>query len=212
MEVATIRLNPAFPEYVGLSRRHHECIWLSGGDTGHSMLDPFMEYYHATGYRPAWDACRRMAQAMSKVGSGSWRYISNPSTGLTRMYLETQDPFYKQHADRIWNTLCYPEKNQWWLIDHGDRMVMWYSQINEQCKEIWKDWALNPEKKDRLTGADAMAALYLETGDARYAAAVLKQIPAQRPQSITQHVLAALRAWCYTGETVARAKAAAKAE
>jgi hypothetical protein len=205
MEVGTIRWNPTWPQYVGLSRRHHECLWLSGGDYGHSMLDPFVDYYHATGYRPAWEAAERMAGAMAKVTSGEWRYISNPTAGLARMYLETQNPFYKEHADRIWNTLCYPEKNDWWLIDHGDRMVMWYSQLNPQCKELWKDWSLNPKKtgrfaaQPRFAGADVLAALYLETGDPKYAEAVRKAVPAARPVNLTQHVLAGLRAWCYAG-------------
>lgn len=206
MEVGTIRWNPVWPQFVGLSRRHHECIWLGGGDTGHSMLDPFVDYYHAAGYRPAWDAAERMAGAMAKITSGEWRYISNPAAGLARMYLETQKPFYKEHADRIWNTLCYPEKNDWWLIDHGNRMVMWYSQLNPQCKAAWKDWSLNPQKKDRFTGVDVLSALFLETGDQKYAQAVVKAVPAKRPQTITQHVLAALREWCYAGDTIAGAK------
>jgi hypothetical protein len=208
MEVGTIRWNPTWPQYVGLSRRHHECLWLSGGDYGHSMLDPFVDYYHATGYRPAWEAAERMAGAMAKVTSGEWRYISNPTAGLSRMYLETQNPFYKEHADRIWNTLCYPEKNDWWLIDHGDRMVLWYSQLNPQCKELWKDWSLNPEKTGRFAaqprfgGADVLAALYLETGDPKYAEAVRKAVPVARPMKLTQHVLAELRSWCYAGWAV----------
>jgi hypothetical protein len=208
MEVGTIRWNPVWPRYVGLSRRHHECIWLSGGDYGHSMLDPFVDFYHATGYRPAWEAAERMAGAMAKVTSGQWRYISNPCAGLSRMYLETQNPFYKEQADRIWNTLCFPEKNDWWLGNHGDRMVLWYSQLNPQCKELWKAWSLNPQKKDvysnhpRLGGVDALAALYLETGETKYAEAVEKAVPGARPAAVglTQSALAGLRAWCYAGE------------
>lgn len=202
MEVGTINWNPTWPQFVGLNRRHHECIWLSGGDYGHSMLDPLVNYYHATGYRPAWEAAERMAGAMAKVTSGTWRYISNPTAGLARMYQETRNPFYKEHADRIWNTLCYPERNEWWLIDHGDRMVQWYSPINPQCKELWKAWTLNPEKKGRFDGVDAMAALYLEAGDARYAEAVAKGTPKTRPETITQHVFAGLRAWCYVGDVL----------
>jgi hypothetical protein len=208
MEVGTIRWNPTWPQFVGLSRRHHECLWLSSGDYGHSMLDPFVDYYHATGYRPAWEAAERMAGAMAKVTSGEWRYIANPGAGLARMYLETQNPFYKDHADRIWTTLCFPEKNDWWLGDHGDRLAMWYSQVNPQCKELWKAWSLNPEKKDafsnqpRLGGADVLTALYLETGDPKYAAAARKSLPEARPVAMTQHVLASLRAWCYAGWAV----------
>lgn len=212
MEVGTIRWNPVWPQDVGLNRRHHECIWLGEGDTGHSMLDPFLDYYYATGYKPAWDAAERMAGAMAQVTSGSWRYISNPVAGLSRMYLDTQNPFYKQHADRIWNTLCYPEENRWWVMDHGDRMAMWYSQINPQCKDLWKAWALNPEKKDRFMGVDVLSALYLETGDAKYAQAVMKAVPDRMPSvTLTQHILASLRAWCYAGETVAAHNAATNA-
>jgi hypothetical protein len=210
MEVGTIRWNPTWPNYVGLNRRHHECIWLSSGDTGHSMLDPFLDCYYATGYRPAWEAAERMAGAMSKVTSGSWRYISNPVAGLSRMYIDTQNPYYKEHADRIWNTICYPEKNDWWLGDHGDRMTMWYSQINPQCKELWKQWSLNPDKKDRFVGMDVLSALYLETGDPKYGQAVIKGVPAKRPEDLTQHVFVGLRSWCYTGELLSRLGTEAK--
>lgn len=206
MEVGTIRWNPVWPQFVGLNRRHHECIWLSGGDTGHSMLDPLVDYYHAIGYKPARDAAERMASAMARITSGEYRYISNPVAGLARMYLDTQNPFYKEQADRIWNTICYPEKNTWWMMDHGDRMVMWYSQINPQCKALWKEWSLNPAKKDRFTGADVLTALYIETKDQKYAEAAAKNIPMTVPQTITQHVLAALRAWCYAGEAQAGTK------
>jgi hypothetical protein len=200
LEVATIRWNKTWPQFEGMSRRHHECIWLAGGDFGHSMLDPFLDYYYSTGYKPAGDAAVRMAKAMATTTSGSWRYISNPTAGLARMYLDTQNPFYKEHADRIWNTLCYPEQNTWWVMDHGDRMVMWYSQINPQCKELVKAWALDQgERKDRFTGADILTGLYLETGEARYAEAAAKLVPKTRPMEITQYVLAKMRAACYAG-------------
>ena len=212
MEVATIRWNPVWPTYVGFSRRHHECIWLSGGDSGHSMLDPFLDCYYATGYRPARDAAERMAGGMAQITSGSWRYISNPTAGLARMYLDTQNPRYKEHADRIWNTLCYPEQNTWWVMDHGERMAMWYSQLNPQCKELWKAWTLNPEKKDRFTGPDVLTALYLETGDLKYARAAAKAVPAKRPETITQYVMAGLRSWCYAGESVAAEQTAGAAK
>ncbi len=200
MEVATIRWNPVWPQWVGFSRRHHECIWLGSGDAGHSMLDPYLDYYYATGYRPARDAAERLAEGMTMTTSGSWRYISNPVAGLTRMYLDTQNPRYKEHADRIWNTLCYPDNNSWWAMDHADRMVMWYSQINPRCLELWKAWALNPDTKDRFNGVDSLTMLFQMTGDKRYALAALKQLPTSRQQSITQHVLAGLRAMCYAGE------------
>lgn len=200
MEVATIRWNPVWPQSVGFSRRHHECIWLGNGDHGHSMLDPYLDYYYATGYRPARDAAVRLADGMAMTTSGTWRYLSNPVAGLTRMYLDTQNPHYKEHADRIWNTLCYPEQNDWFSGDHADRMVMWYSQINPQCMEIWKEWSLNPEKKGRFNGMDILTKLYQITGDRKYADAAIKQLPTKRMDSITQHVLANLRALCYTGE------------
>lgn len=208
MEVGTIRWNPVWPNAVGFSRRHHECIWLGGGDTGHSMLDPFLDYYYATGYYPAREAAERMAAGMARVPTGTWRYLSNPIAGLARLYLDTQNPEYKKHADRLWNVSCYPEKNDWWLMDHGDRMVLWYSQLNPQCKELWKAWTLNPEKKGRFTGVDVLTALYLETGDPRYAEAAARQhpqgVPDYRKNNLgTQHLLAGLRALCYAVPPVA---------
>ncbi len=203
MEVGTIRWNPVWPASVGLSRRHHECIWLSEGDTGHSMLDPFLDCYYATGYRPARDAAERMANAMSQVSSGTWRYISNPIAGLSRMYLDTQKPYYKEQADRIWNTLCKPDQNQWWRMDHADRMVMWYSQINPECLELCKGWAFKPLGSDHMKGPDLLTLIYMQTGDKRYAELALKYVPEQRPMTITQGVLANLRACLYAGEAIA---------
>lgn len=213
MEVGTIRWTRMFPADFGMSRRHHACLWLGGGDSGHSMLDPFMEYYHVTGYRPAWDACKRMAVGMSRVSAGGWRYISNPVAGLARMYIETQDSFYKEHADRIWNTLCYPDKNEWWLGDHGDRMVLWYSQINPQCGDTWKAWTFNPEIKKKtpwggvFSGADVLAALYEQTGDLKYGHAARQTLPrgplARFPHMPDhQGLLSQLRALCYVGVCV----------
>jgi len=168
------------------------------GDYGHSMLDPFVDCYFLTGYRPAWEAAERMAKSMAHAYTGAWRYISNPTTGLTRMYLETHDPFYKEQADRIWNDLCYPEKNSWWGGDHGDRMGLWYSQINPQCAEAVQAWALNSEKLQRFEGVDILTSLYLKTGEARYAEAVRKTAFVEPPNP-TQFILLNLRAWCYAG-------------
>jgi hypothetical protein len=205
MEVATIRWNPVWPNYVGFSRRHHECIWLGDGDSGHSMLDPYLDYYYMTGHRPAKDAAERLAGGMMTISSGAWRYISNPIAGLSRMYLDTQNPVYKEHADRIWNTQCKPDKNNWWQGDHADRMVMWYSQINPECMELCLKWVLDPNYKDRFkNGADLLTMLYLQTGDARYAQAAAKLVPQERQMTITQAVLANLRAACYAGESVAK--------
>jgi hypothetical protein len=200
MEVATIRWNPVWPQWVGFSRRHHDCIWLGAGDSGHSMVDPYLDYYYATGYRPARDAAIRLADGMTTVTKGTWRYISNPVAGLTRMYLDTQNPNYKQHADRLWNTLCFPDQNEWYTADHADRMVMWYSQINPQCLELWKSWALDPKTPDRFVGVDSLTMLYQITKDQKYAQAAMKKLPTRRQEGITQHVLATLRALCYAGE------------
>jgi hypothetical protein len=171
LEVGTIRLEPVFPQTAGLSHRHHECIWVGAGDYGHSMLDPFLELYHATGFLPAWEAAVRMARGMAEQRDGAWRYISNPIAGLSRMYLETQEPFYKEQADRIWTQLCAPDRNDWWKMDHGNRMALYYSQINEDCKRLWCEWT--DGKKDRFTGLDVLAAQYQRTGDLKYARAVL---------------------------------------
>jgi hypothetical protein len=220
MEVATIRMNPVWPEHAGMSRRHHECIWLGSGDYGHSMLDPFMELYHVTGYRPAWEACERMARGMAEQREGSWRYISNPLAGLARMHLETQDPFYKQHADRIWEDLCNPDRNTWYVMDHGNRAILYYHQLNEKVTDLWKQWAdVKPEWVD---GLDLMALLHEKTGDIRYAQAAAKGLSGAKMQSpdpmrwqigtITQYVLAHLREQCYASKAIAAAQAAAPAD
>jgi len=222
MEVSTINWNDTWPEFVGLSRRHHETLWLGLGDYGHTMLDPFLEMYHVTGYTPAWEAAKRTAEAMKLQHSGDagWRYLANPLAGLSRMYLETQDPSYRKEADRIWKDFCYPDKNTWWKIDHGDRAVMYYSQINPEAKEIWKEWALN--LPHRFEGMDVMSALYLDTKDPKYAKAVAdtfrawgkdKRQEAAKTDPLrwqigayTQHVLTALRQMLYAGSTLEAAR------
>jgi hypothetical protein len=177
MEVGTIRLSRLFPGPAGMSRRHHECIWLSGPDSGHSMLDPFLELYHATGYRPAFEAAERMAHGMASWRHpGMNRYLVNPIGGLARMYLETQDPFYKAAADRIWADNCVPgNKNSWAGGDHGSRMAMYYSQINADCKRLERELVGPGVKIGTWSGInyDEMARVYADTGDKRYAQTAL---------------------------------------
>jgi len=210
MEVGTIRWNAIWPRQVGMSRRHHECIWLSAGDFGHSMLDPFVNYYHATGYRPAWDAALLMGRAMARIHEGAWRYVSNPLVGCTRLYLETADPFWKKHADRIWTEVCSLERNRWWSGDHGDRAVVWYSQLNPEMREIALKWSNRPKF---FEGADVRSMFYAWTKDQRFLKDVAKRIRplTRRPEpdpfrypitTITQYELTWTRAACYAGETL----------
>jgi len=154
MEVATINWHDVWPKAVGMSRRHHQCIWLGGPDYGHSMLDPFLEFAFMRGYKPAWEAAVRMGKAMSLCVSGSWRYIANPVAGCSRMYMETGDKFWKDHADRIWRDLCYPEQNIWWKIDHGRRAVMWHNEINPQAGKLLKEWMDDPDPDKRKSKSD----------------------------------------------------------
>jgi len=166
----SIRWHHNFPEFIGMSRRHHYTVWLGGGDWGHTMLCPWLEYYHATGYYPAWDMAKRTARAMANTYTGAWRYISNPLIGNARMYLETGDEKYKEVADRIWKDLCYPDRNSWHGGSHGSRMAIWYSQINEECRKIWQDWTLNGREVngkpvEEFNLGDSMGALGDLTGD-----------------------------------------------
>jgi len=170
MESQSIRWHHTFPEFIGMSRRHHYTVWLGGGDWGHTMLCPWLEYYHATGYYPAWDMATRTARAMAETYSGAWRYISNPLIGNVRMYLETGDEKYKAVADRIWKNLCQPDKNRWYGGSHGSRMAIWYSQISEECRKLWLEWGTKGRQTgDKLTPefqlADSLGALGDLTGD-----------------------------------------------
>lgn len=222
LEVGTIRLEPVWPQTVGMSHRHQVPIWLGAGDYGHSMLDPFLELYHVTGYTPAWEASERMARGMAEQRDGSWRYISNPIAGLSRMYLETQLPYYKEQADRLWRELCAPDRNEWWLIDHGNRMALYYSQLNDECQRLWNEWT--DSKPDRFQGLDVLAAQYRRTGDIKYAQAALKHFHEYQRQAQeydperqdalrwsigthTQHVLVHIREMCYASTALADAQA-----
>ncbi len=213
MEVSTIQWSDLWPEWQGLSRRHHECVWLSSGDYGHSMLDPFLEMYRMTGHTPAWEATLAMADAMARQTSPDqgWRYLSNPLAGLARMSLETQEPRYREQADRIWNDLCAPDRNTWWKYDHGDRALIYYSQLNPEADALWKEWAL--KVPERAVGMDIMTALFLRTGEGPYAEAVRAQFRkglAERKKNatdplrkglgpLTQYDFVWLRWLCYSG-------------
>ena len=174
MEVQSIRWHNTWPEYVGMSRRHHYTAWLGGGDWGHTMLCPWLEYYHALGYYPAWQLALRTAETMSHVQQGTYRYISNPLIGNIRMYLETGDEKYKAAADRIWRDLCYPEKNIWMNASHGSRMCTWYAPLNKDCMASWKGWSregrdVGGKKKKEFQYADTFGALGDMTDDPYYA-------------------------------------------
>ncbi len=175
MEIQSIRWHNLFPAAQGMSRRHHRTPWLGNADYGHTMLCQYLEYYHATGYRPAWEMAKMTAEAMKRTYKGVWRYLSNPIVGNMRMYLETGEEHYKKTADRIWKELCYPAKNEWWGASHGSRMVRWYAPYNEQCMKAWKEWIKKgaPVKggvyKYGLRNIDSLAEMSKMTNDPWYA-------------------------------------------
>ncbi|MHC4871257.1 MAG: exo-rhamnogalacturonan lyase family protein [Planctomycetota bacterium] len=174
MEVQSIRWHNTFKEFAGMSRRHHKTAWLGGGDWGHTMLCPWLEYYHATGYRPAWDMAKFTASTMANTYKGEWRYITNPLIGNIRMYAETADEKYKKVADRIWNNLCKNDRNKWFNASHAGRAVRFYSEFNKECLNDWKkftDGAKTAAGKDitRFDYIDSLAELAERTGDIKYA-------------------------------------------
>ena len=141
MEVQSIRWHDVYPEFAGMSRRHHYTAWIGRGDWGHTMLCPYLEYYHATGYMPAWQMALLTAKSMQNTWEGEWRYISNPLIGNTRMYLETGEQQYKDVADRIWKNLMSPDRNNWFGASHGSRLCTWYARFNPECMTAWKTWS-----------------------------------------------------------------------
>lgn len=174
MEVQSIRWHNIFPEFAGMSRRHHKTTWLGGGDWGHTMLCPWLEYYHATGYKPAWEMAKFTAETMKNTYKGSWRYITNPLIGEIRMYDETADEGYKKSADRIWNDLCYPDKNRWFDLTHAGRAVRFYSDFNKDCLNDWKKYTDGEKTIDgkdikKFRYIDSLAELAERTGDIKYA-------------------------------------------
>lgn len=174
METQSIRWSNIYPEWAGMSRRHHYTTWLGGGDFGHTMLCPWLEYYHATGYAPAWDMALLTARSMANTYEGSWRYIINPLIGNIRMYLETGEQKYKDVADRIWKDLMYPDRNEWYVGTHGSRLAIWYAPFNPDCMKAWKEWSktgltLNGKTSLQLDDLDSLGALGDMTGDDYYA-------------------------------------------
>lgn len=176
MEVQSIRWHNTYPQTAGMSRRHHYTPWMGDGDFGHTMLCQYLEYYHATGYRPAWQMALMTAEAMANTWDGTWRYISNPIIGNTRMYLETGDEKYRKVADRVWRDLCDFDRNDWWGASHGARMACWYAPLNENCMKAWKEWSKEgvPNKKIGeypypFRNVDALAAMGDLSGDSWFA-------------------------------------------
>ena len=227
LEVGTVRHDPRDPSASGLSRRHHECIWLSPGDSGHSMIDPFLEMYHVTGYLPAWEAGERMARAMAHPGAAfheyGWRYLSNPIAGLARMYMETGEEVYREQADRLWDRHARPDRNRWFAGDHGARMALHYGPLNEEVRRLWIERTGAGEEERAFHHLDALAALYEETGELEYARAMVpvferyaagaRRHDPQRQDPLrwgiahaTQHVLSAVREMMYASRALADAR------
>jgi hypothetical protein len=230
MEVQSIRWHDLYPEWIGMSRRHHQTPWLGGGDWGHTMLCPYLEYYHATGYEPAWDMAKRTAASMQNTYAGSeWRYLSNPLIGNIRMYLETGEAAYKQQADRMWNDLCSGGRGDWWVGSHGSRMACWYAPLNEACMREWKLWSTEgrPEGGKQIREfqyMDTFGALGDQTGDDRFAYEALLAFdlearggktgqlagvhPLYRgmPLMLTQHALGNQRSVVYAAGQIAKAR------
>jgi len=224
MESQSIRWHDKFPEWAGMSRRHHYTVWLGGGDWGHTMLCPWLEYYHATGYYPAWEMAQHTAATMANIYEGSWRYISNPLIGNARMYLETGDDKYKAVADRIWKDLCAPDRNRWYAGSHGSRVATWYSQINEECKKSWEQWARDGRgESDRKTrefqDADSLGMLGHLTGAPYFAHQARLSFDSSRSQTlgvnpvyrglvptITQYLMGSVRTVCHAAEQIAKSK------
>jgi hypothetical protein len=230
MEVQSIRWHNTYRDVIGMSRRHHYTAWLGNGDYGHTMLCPYLEYYHADGYRPAWEMAKRTARAMSHTYSGSWRYISNPIIGHTRMYLETGDVKHKQIADRIWKDLCAPDRNTWMNASHGSRMGTWYGQINEECNTLWRQWLIDGRTdakgkvKYEFGYNDSFGAIGDDTDDDRFAFQAMQSFdknaratysgqvfgthPIYRgmPMTITQYVIGYQRQSFYAAGQIAKAR------
>ena len=228
LEVGTIRHDPRDPEAGGLSRRHHECVWLSPGDSGHSMVDPFLEMYHVTGYLPAREAAERMARAMAHPGAAfldyGWRYLSNPIAALSRMYLETREQSWRELADGLWSRYARPDRNRWFAGDHGARMAVLYGRLDEEARRVWIERTGAAGEDRAFHHLDALAALYEDTGDPKYAramvpvfesyAAAARRRDPERQDPLrwgianaTQHVLAAAREMMYASRALAEARA-----
>lgn len=89
------------------------------------------------------------------------------------MYHENQGAFYKHHVDRIWKELCAPDRNDWWKIDHGNRMVLFYAPLNPEVQAIWDRWTR--EHPDRFDGLDVLTAQYITRGREDFADRIRKQ-------------------------------------
>jgi len=128
------------------------------------------------------------------------------------MHMETQDPFYKEQADRLWNDLASPDRGRWFYADHGHRMAVVYGSVNEQTRQ--QAIKMETEKAGTFPGLDFYAAYYRMTGDARFAEGaqkhfrtIIKQLGGSQThpseplrwgaRTITQHTLASVRELCY---------------
>ena len=142
-DVASIEASPAWPEYVGGSRRHHYTLWLGEGSTQFSMLDQFVSDWIFTGDRRSWDAAKRQADFCIYARTGAWRALSNPLSSLSRIYVETGEPRYKQKADWLAKTFGGDPKHKLWMgtgngyFTYGSSMIRWYSLLSADAEKRW---------------------------------------------------------------------------
>ena len=144
-DVATSQYNPAWPEVIGGSGRHHYTIWIAPGDYGHSALEGFVMDWALTGDHRSWDMAKLQADFFLRLrkGGGEWRYLSNPLSGLSRMYLETGDPKYKAKAD--WIATTFAKGFRLWdgtgdtYFTYGSEAMRWYSLISPDAKKLFID-------------------------------------------------------------------------
>lgn len=154
-DVATSQYNPVWPEVVGGSARHHYAIWLAMGDYGHSALEGFIMDWILTGDTRSREMAALQADFFLRLrdcSSARWRYISNPLSGLSRMYLETGDKAYKTKAD--WIATKFATGRELWggsgdsYFTYGTEAVRWYAEISPSAKQLWVQGVQTNAPKD----------------------------------------------------------------
>ena len=182
-DVATSQYNPVWPEVVGGSARHQYAIWLGMGDYGHSALEGFLMDWVLTGDTRSRQMAALQADFFMRLKaspSARWRYISNPLSGLSRMYLESGDKAYKEKAD--WIATKFATGCELWggtgdkYFTYGTEAVRWYAEISPEGKRLWiQGVQTNAPKDAKFTCLADIGSVWEMNKDPELAARARKQ-------------------------------------
>ena len=116
-----------------------------------------------------------------KIQTGHWRYLSNPLSGLSRLYLETGDPVYKAKAD--WIATTFATGHKLWdgtgdgYFTYATEAIRWYAEIAPAARQLWLQGVQPGAPKDapRFTSLGDIGSAWEMTRNPQLAARAYQQ-------------------------------------